>query len=123
MLAFLPAEEAARIIANIQFNTFTTKTLSSQEELQGALERVRRRGYAIDDEELEVGTRCVGAPIVDETGRAVAAMSVSGSASRLAAHCVAGIAEHVVRCAKEASAELTAHKAKTARSTHPASVS
>jgi hypothetical protein len=36
---------------------------------------------------------------------------------------VAGIAEHVVRCAKEASAELTAHKAKTARSTHPASVS
>jgi DNA-binding IclR family transcriptional regulator len=121
MLAFLPIEETARIIASIQFSTFTTKTLSSQEELRGALERVRRRGYAIDDEELEVGTRCVGAPIVDETGRAVAAMSVSGSASRLAAHCVAGIAEHVVRCAKEASAELTAHKAKTAR-THPTSL-
>jgi DNA-binding IclR family transcriptional regulator len=115
MLAFLPAEETARIIANVHFHTFTTKTLNSPEDLRDALERVRRRGYAVDDEELEAGTRCVGAPIVDETGRAVAAMSVSGSASRLAAHCVAGIAEHVMRCAKEASAELTAHKEKTPR--------
>jgi DNA-binding IclR family transcriptional regulator len=122
MLAFLPADEAAGIISDIQFNSFTTKTLSSQEELRGAMERVRRRGYAIDDEELEVGTRCVGAPIVDETGRAIAAMSVSGAASRLAAHCVAGIAEHVMRCAKEASAELTAHKSTISRM-HPTSVS
>jgi DNA-binding IclR family transcriptional regulator len=121
MLAFLPAEEAARIIANIQFNTFTAKTLSSQEELRSALERVRRRGYAIDDEELEVGTRCVGAPIVDEAGRAIAAMSVSGASARLAAHCVPGIAKHVTRCAKEASAELAAHKLTTPR-VYPASV-
>ena len=115
MLAFLPAEDAARIITEIQFTTFTTKTLNSPDELRGALERIRRRGYAIDDEELEVGTRCVGAPIVDENGRAIAAVSVSGAATRLAAHCVPGIAEHVVRCAQEISAALTAHKTKSAR--------
>jgi DNA-binding IclR family transcriptional regulator len=121
MLAFLPIEEAAKIIPRIQFNTFTTKTLSSQEELRGALERIRRRGYAIDDEELEVGTRCVGAPIVDEMGRAIAAVSVSGAASRLAAHCVPGIAEHVMRCAQEVSKELAANQTKTSR-VHSASV-
>ncbi|MGO9436380.1 MAG: IclR family transcriptional regulator [Terracidiphilus sp.] len=122
MLAFLPVEEAAKIIPHIQFKTFTTKTLSSQEELRGALERIRRRGYAIDDEELEVGTRCVGAPILDETGRAIAAVSVSGAASRLAAHCVPAIAEHVMRCAQQVSVELAAHKTKTPRM-HSATVS
>jgi DNA-binding IclR family transcriptional regulator len=114
MLAFLQTEDAARIMADIQFTTFTTKTLRSREELGSALERIRRRGYAIDDEELEVGTRCVGAPIVNENRQAIAAISVSGAATRLAAHCVPGIAEQVVRCAQEISAALTAHKAKSA---------
>ncbi|HEY6490925.1 MAG: IclR family transcriptional regulator [Terracidiphilus sp.] len=115
MLAFLPIEEAERVIAAVQFQTFTTKTIDSREELRGSLERIRRRGYAIDDEELEVGTRCMGAPIVDEAGRAIAAVSVSGAASRLVAHCVPGIAEHVMRCAQVISATLAAHKSKSTR--------
>lgn len=108
MLAFLPPEEAAQIIDEIRFKTFTSKTLGTREELSTALDRVRRRGYAIDDEEMEIGTRCVGAPILDANQRAIAAVSVSGSATRLAAHCVPGIAEHVIRCSKEISAVLGA---------------
>jgi DNA-binding IclR family transcriptional regulator len=108
MLAFLPPAEAAQIIDEIRFTTFTSKTLSSREELSTALDRVRRRGYAIDDEEMEIGTRCVGAPILDANQRAIAAVSVSGAATRLAAHCVPGIAEHVIRCSKEISAALGA---------------
>jgi DNA-binding IclR family transcriptional regulator len=106
MLAFLPLEEAAHIINDIRFKVFTSKTISTPEELSNALDRVRRRGYAIDDEEMEIGTRCVGAPILDANQRAIAAVSVSGSANRLAAHCVPGIAEQVVRCSKEISAVL-----------------
>jgi DNA-binding IclR family transcriptional regulator len=106
ILAFLPPEEAAQIIEAIEFITFTSKTLNTPEDLRGALDRVRRRGYAIDDEEMEIGTRCVGAPILDANQRAIAAVSVSGSASRLAAHCVPGIAEHVIRCSKEISFAL-----------------
>jgi DNA-binding IclR family transcriptional regulator len=94
------------IIDAIQFKPFTPKTIISKEGLLSALERVRRRGYAIDDEEMEMGTRCVGAAILDAEGRPIAAMSVSGSASRLAAHCVPGIAVHVLRCAKEISSVL-----------------
>lgn len=106
ILAYLTPERALTIIDAIQFKAFTPKTITSKEELLSALERVRRRGYSIDDEEMELGTRCVGAPILDAEGRLIAAMSVSGSASRLAAHCVPGIAVHVLRCAKEISSVL-----------------
>lgn len=118
ILAYLPQDEAKKIISAIDFVGFTTKTITSGSELVDALERVRRRGYAIDDEEMEIGTRCVGAPIRDSEGRPIAAISVSGSASRLAAHCVPGIAEHVMRCAKEISASLAMQPAKNSR-VHP----
>jgi DNA-binding IclR family transcriptional regulator len=106
IVAHMPAEEVAKIISKIQFNTFTSKTLTSPTELLDALERVRRRGYAVDDEEMEIGTRCVGAAILDVSGHPIAAVSISGSATRLAAHCVPAIAQHVVRCATEISSYL-----------------
>ncbi len=108
ILAYLPPEEATQIIKDVEFTAFTSKTLTTRDELLNALDRVRRRGYAIDDEEMEIGTRCVGAPIFDADQRAIAAVSVSGSALRFAAHCVPGIAEHVIRCSKEISAALGA---------------
>lgn len=108
ILAFLPETEAARIVAGIRFKAFTPKTLTSKEELLRSLDRVRQRGYAIDDEEMEIGTRCVGAPIFDANHRPVAALSISGSALRLAAHCVPSIAEHVMRCCHEITAKTNA---------------
>ena len=106
ILAHMPAEEVAKIISKIHFNTFTSKTLTSPAELLDALERVRRRGYAVDDEEMEIGTRCVGAAILDVSGHPIAAVSISGSATRLAAHCVPAIAQHVVRCGTEIASYL-----------------
>jgi IclR family KDG regulon transcriptional repressor len=44
---------------------------------------VKKQGYAVDDEENERGIRCVGAPVFSESGRAVAAVSVSGPAFRV----------------------------------------
>src|ERR1700761_8117789 len=76
ILAYLPAEEVAKTIAKVQFAAFTNKTLTSSDELLEALERVRRRGYAVDDEEMEIGTRCVGAPILDAAGHPIAAVSI-----------------------------------------------
>jgi DNA-binding IclR family transcriptional regulator len=106
ILAYMPAEDVAKTISKIQFKTFTSKTLASGEELLDALERVRRRGYAVDDEEMEIGTRCVGAAILDAGGHPIAAVSISGSTTRLAAHCVPAIAQHVVHCAGEIASQL-----------------
>jgi DNA-binding IclR family transcriptional regulator len=106
MLAFLPAETAAEIIGRTRFVRFTPRTLCTPEALQRSLDRVRRRGYAIDDEEVECGVRCVGAPILNESGFPIAAVSVSGPSSRITQQSVPGIAEHLMRCCREISASL-----------------
>jgi DNA-binding IclR family transcriptional regulator len=106
ILAFLPPEEAAAIIARIRFVRFTPRTLCTAEALQRSLDRVRRRGYAIDDEEVECGVRCIGAPILNDSGRPVAAVSISGPSSRITQQSVPGIAERLLRCCREIAASL-----------------
>ncbi|HEY4048142.1 MAG TPA: IclR family transcriptional regulator [Acidobacteriaceae bacterium] len=112
MLAFQPPEVTDQIISKIRFVRFTHKTLVSKEALLKALETVRRRGYAIDDQEIELGVRCVGAPIFDEKQRAIAAVSVSGPASRITPQSVPEIVEHLLRCCREISSSLRLHARK-----------
>ncbi len=61
----------------------TENTITDPAQLKEHLKMVRAQGYAIDDEENEKGVRCVGAPIFDEAGNAVAAISISGPAFRV----------------------------------------
>lgn len=112
MLAFLPPAAAEEIIQGITFIRFTPKTLSSREELLRALERTRRRGFAVDDEEIEMGVRCLGAPILDENGMPIAAISISGSTSQIRAQNAGTIAERIVRCCAEISSSLLAQSRK-----------
>ena len=98
ILAFMPADEAKKILVNARFTKYTANTLTSPEECLAALERIRRRGFAVDDEEMEIGTGCIGAPVYDGEGQIIAAVSVSGSTTRLTAQRAPMIAEHVIRC-------------------------
>lgn len=61
----------------------TENTITDAAQLKEHLKIVRNQGYAVDDEENEKGVRCVGAPIYDGAGNAVAAISISGPAFRL----------------------------------------
>lgn len=61
----------------------TRNTLANLPSLMQELERVRRHGYAFDNEETEIGVRCVGAGIHDDEGRLVAGLSISAPATRL----------------------------------------
>lgn len=106
MLAFQPEEVIEKTIAKIRFVRYTPKTILSTDKLLKALERIRRRGYAIDDEEIELGVRCIGAPIFDENRWAMAAVSISGPSSRITAESVPEFAEKVARCCREISASL-----------------
>jgi DNA-binding IclR family transcriptional regulator len=106
ILAFQPEETVEQILANMQFARYTRKTLCSREMLLKYLERVRRRGYAIDDEEIELGIRCIGAPIFDRDHQVIAAASVSGPSSRITAQSVPTIADHLLRCCRDISASL-----------------
>lgn len=61
----------------------TAKTITRKEDLLRELDKIREQGYAIDDEECEIGHRCVSVPLRDYTGTVVAAISAFDSAQRL----------------------------------------
>jgi DNA-binding IclR family transcriptional regulator len=106
MLAWLPPAAVDELIDQINFVRLTSKTICSREELMLSLERIRRRGYSIDDEEVEAGVRCIGAPIFDDNHTPIAALSVSCASTRVQPHQVPIIADHLVRCCSEISASL-----------------
>ena len=79
----------------------TARTITSRPALQGELADVRRRGYAVTDEELEPGLVAVAAPVYHDGGAVIAALSVSAPATRLT-H--AQVTEVAARCVAEARA-------------------
>ncbi len=83
ILAFRPREEVEAIIDRHGLPAVTETTITDEEELFDALDQVRERKYAYDDEERVKGMRCVAAPITNDDGRAIAAISVSGPKSRM----------------------------------------
>lgn len=72
-----------QIIKHTKFYAYTENTLKNVEALKKELEQVRSQGYALDNEEREVGLFCVGAPIFNKNGKAVAAISISGPKARV----------------------------------------
>ena len=83
ILAYLPEEERKRLLDGIHFTRFTRQTVTSRESFEMELGEIRRKGYSLDrGEELEE-IRCAGAPILNQTGYPIAAVWVSGPASRL----------------------------------------
>jgi DNA-binding IclR family transcriptional regulator len=77
ILAALPADEARDLLARHKPQRRTPNTLTAPAELRAELDRVRERGFAIDDEENERNIRCVGSAVHDHRGRPAGAVSVS----------------------------------------------
>lgn len=62
---------------------YTENTITDVDDILEELEKIRQQGYAIDNEEQEVGLICIGAPILGKDGNAIAAMSISGPTARM----------------------------------------
>jgi len=82
LLAALPYEDLDERLGRVQLRRLTDRTLDSRQGLRAEIERVRRQGYAIVDQELEEGLRSIAVPIHDGTGKVAAAINVSTQASR-----------------------------------------
>jgi IclR family acetate operon transcriptional repressor len=105
LLAYLPQQRLERILAK-GLPHFTEKTITDSIRLQEELKRVRQQGYAVAQEELEVGLSAVAAPIWNHEGEVVAAVSVSGPSFRLSSEKIPELAELTRRTANEMSHQL-----------------
>ncbi len=83
LLANMPESDAELIVQNIKSDRRTKNTITDSSKLKQHLKMIRAKGSAIDNEENEEGVRCVAAPIRNEIGEVVAAMSVSGPTTRI----------------------------------------
>ncbi|MFF0448938.1 IclR family transcriptional regulator C-terminal domain-containing protein [Streptomyces sp. NPDC004609] len=82
LLAGLPAQERAELLARTERRALTPRTVISVPELERVVERVAREGYALVDEELEEGLRSLAVPVRDLAGRTVASVNVGMHSSR-----------------------------------------
>lgn len=82
ILAFSAADLVDNLIRGRKLEILTRNTIAEPDEFLAELKRVRAAGVAFDRGETSLLARCVGAPILDANGGAVAAMSISGPASR-----------------------------------------
>jgi IclR family acetate operon transcriptional repressor len=106
LLAFRGAAEIEAYLAREPLQPHTPQTLTTHVALHDELERIRQRGYAHDEGELDAEVRCVAAPVFDHTGGAVAAISVSGPASRFTAARMRTTGLALLRATQELSARL-----------------
>lgn len=106
LLAWLPPAEREPILKRLTFSPRTPRTIVSQDAFERDLAETRERGFAIDDEENEIGGRCVAAPILDHRGQAVAALSVSSPVSRTPAESLPERGQQVSEAARNVSRQI-----------------
>jgi len=105
LLAFLPENEVAAHLEANRLVKHNENTIASPSRLKRELARIRSLGYAFEDEEGEIGFRCVGAPIFDNENRVAAAISVAGTTSQIRLD----LSDKLGRMVKTAAANISTH--------------
>ena len=106
LMAHLTPEQRAELISKKGLPRLTRNTLTDPEPLKEELAQVKRQGYAIDNEEIMDSLRCVAAPIRDQSGNVISAISLSGPVGRLNGKSLEKAIKRVKETAEEISARL-----------------
>jgi DNA-binding IclR family transcriptional regulator len=99
LIAHLPPEELRSLLRSRTFPRHNENTIVSAKRLMQELETVRSTGYAIDDEEDELGFRCIGVPVL-ENGQLVAAISVAGTTDQVTSENTKELVRHLSKTAE-----------------------
>ena len=75
MLAFLPQDRLEEVLGKIVFQPLTPYTITNKEHLRKELKKIRKRGFAVNNEELSLGLRSVAAPVRNFEGEVIAAVN------------------------------------------------
>ena len=100
------AEALGQIVDLDALERFTERTITDPDELLGDLVATARRGFALDNEELNIGVRCVASPVVGIGGNILASIGISGPATRLDGAVIGKCAALVCAAAKTLSEHL-----------------
>jgi IclR family transcriptional regulator, KDG regulon repressor len=106
MMAFLHEEEINQIIINRGLKRYTEYTHTTKGELLKNLEEIRNSGYSIDEQEHELGIRCVAAPVFDHKNKVIAGISVAAPINRLDTTMIDKYAAKITNCAGKISRGL-----------------
>jgi IclR family KDG regulon transcriptional repressor len=106
ILAYLPQEEVLSIFERYEFDPHTPYTIVDKEVLLDHLIDIRKKGYALDLEENEVGITCIAAPIFDHSGKVIAAFSVSGPTTRMTSNRLGELKDHMMDLSRKISGRL-----------------
>lgn len=102
LLAHMEPARRQRIVGTMVLPRETQRTITDRTRLDAALDEILTQGYGVDDEEHALGLRCAAAPVFDELGRAVAAISVSGPSARILPERLPALGRTVAQAASEA---------------------
>lgn len=106
LLSALSDEELHRFLRARVLEKKTEKTITRKSVLKREVKKIALQGYAFDDEETEIGGRCVAAPVLDREGKIVAALSIVGPTSRIRETDLERLAKIVKEIAARASTAL-----------------
>jgi IclR family transcriptional regulator, KDG regulon repressor len=106
MLSSLDKHQVRQLLQGQRLKSYTPHTITSIDKLLKVLEHTRKQGYAVDNEEIELGLRCVGAPIHDYSGSMVGAVSIAGPSARLSVEKVPTLGAKVIKMAAAISHDL-----------------
>ncbi len=101
VLAAMAPDLAVRLLEGAELTARTPHTLTSVSELREELERVREQGFALDDEEQELGVRCVAVPVATGTPWTQLALSVSGPTERMSRERAVAVVPDLRRIAED----------------------
>lgn len=106
IMSHMTMEEVLEIWNNSQIKEHTQYTITGVDEIKEELKKIRERGYSVDDEENEIGVRCVAAPIFNWKGDVIAAISISGPTMRVTREKVEEFSILIIEYARRISLEL-----------------
>jgi IclR family KDG regulon transcriptional repressor len=77
LLAYMQENQRKRIIDEMELTAFTSNTIRDKDTLRKVLAQIREQGYAVDEQDFEVGAYAFGAPVFDHEGNVVAGVSIT----------------------------------------------
>ncbi len=106
ILSALPAEQRDALVKDIELSAQTPRAITDRRRLQAELKLTATRGWSIDDEEMILGVRCCGAPIIDPQGHVRGAISIAGPSFRLSMERLNLLGPEVAEAARRIGAQL-----------------